>query len=128
MSLAGKGFDSKCDIAPPTILLGLLLSPWMWDILFVGIQHSPGEGNGNPLQCSCLENPRDGGAWWAAGYGVAWSRTQLKRLSNSSSNILQLTVVQQRVVVLEFLQKMSACPSILPSYTTNIKRWEYQTI
>ena len=40
-----------------------------------------GEGNGNPLQCSCLENPRDGGAWWAAVYGVAQSRTQLKRLS-----------------------------------------------
>ena len=45
-----------------------------------------GEGNGNPLQCSCLENPRDGGAWWAAIYGVAQSRTQLKRLSSSSSN------------------------------------------
>ena len=43
-----------------------------------------GEGNGNPLQCSCLENPRDGGAWWAAVYGVAQSRTQLKRLSSSS--------------------------------------------
>ena len=45
-----------------------------------------GEGNGNPLQCSCLENPRDGGAWWAAIYGVAQSRTQLKRLSSSSSS------------------------------------------
>ena len=44
-----------------------------------------GEGNGNPLQCSCLENPRDSGAWWAAIYGVAESRTQLKRLSSSSS-------------------------------------------
>ena len=43
-----------------------------------------GEGNGNPLQCSCLENPRDGGAYWAAIYGVAQSRTRLKRLSNSS--------------------------------------------
>ena len=40
-----------------------------------------GERNGNPLQCSCLENPRDGGAWWAAVYGVAQSRTRLKRLS-----------------------------------------------
>ena len=37
-----------------------------------------GEGDGNPLQCSCLENPRDGGAWWAAVYGVAQSRTRLK--------------------------------------------------
>ena len=49
-----------------------------------------GEGNGNPLQCSCLENPRDGGAWWAAVYGVAQSRTQLKRLSSSSSSKLVL--------------------------------------
>ena len=40
-----------------------------------------GEGNVNPLQCSCLENPRDGGAWWAAVYGVAQSRTRLKWLS-----------------------------------------------
>ena len=40
-----------------------------------------GGGNGNPLQCSCLENPRDGGAWWAVIYGVAQSRTRLKRLS-----------------------------------------------
>ena len=45
-----------------------------------------GEGNGNPLQCSCLENPRDQGAWWAAVYGVAQSQTQLKRLSSSSSS------------------------------------------
>ena len=43
-----------------------------------------GEGNGNPLQCSCLENPRDTGAWWAAIYGVAQSWTQLKQLSSSS--------------------------------------------
>ena len=46
-----------------------------------------GEGNGNPLQ-SCLENPRDGGAWWAAVYGVAQSRTRLKQLSSSSSRAL----------------------------------------
>ena len=42
------------------------------------------EGNGNPLWCSCLENPRDGGTWWASVYGVAQSWTQLKRLSSSS--------------------------------------------
>ena len=47
-----------------------------------------GEGNGNPLQCSCLENPRDGRAWWAAVYRVAQSRTPLKRLSSSSSSKL----------------------------------------
>ena len=45
-----------------------------------------GEGNGNPLQCSCLENPRDGGAWWAAIYGVTQSWTRVKRLSSCSSN------------------------------------------
>ena len=45
-----------------------------------------GEGNGNPLQCSCLENPRDGEAWWAAVAGVTQSRTWLKRLSSSSSS------------------------------------------
>ena len=46
-----------------------------------------GEGNGNPLQCSCLENPRDGGAWWAAVFGVTQSRTWLKQLSSSSSSM-----------------------------------------
>ena len=45
-----------------------------------------GEGNGNPLLCSCLENPRDGGAWWAVVYGVAQSWTRLKGLSSSSSS------------------------------------------
>ena len=45
-----------------------------------------GEGNGNPLQCSCLENPRDLGAWWAAVYRVAQSQTRLKWLSSSSSS------------------------------------------
>ena len=47
-----------------------------------------GEGNGNPLQCSCLENPREGGAWWAAVYGVAQSRTRLKGLSSNSRGIV----------------------------------------
>ena len=46
------------------------------------------EGNGNLLHCSCLENPRDRGAWWAAVYGVAQSRTRLKQLSSSSSSFL----------------------------------------
>ena len=49
-----------------------------------------GKGNGNPLHCSCLENPRDGGAWWAAVYGVAQSWTWLKWLSSSSSSIAKL--------------------------------------
>ena len=50
-----------------------------------------GEGNGNPLQCSCLEIPRDRGAWWAAVYGVAQSQTQLKRFSSSSSSTSSLS-------------------------------------
>ena len=51
-----------------------------------------GEGNGNPLQCSCLENPRDRGACWAAVYGVAQSRTRLKRLSSSSMRSILLEI------------------------------------
>ena len=56
-----------------------------------------GEGNGTPLQCSCLENPMDAGAWSAAVYGVAQSRTRLKRLSSSSSSTLN------KVAVLSFI-------------------------
>ena len=52
-----------------------------------------GEGKGNPLQCSCLENPRDRGAWWAAVYGVAQSWTRLKRLSSSSSSQLNIWII-----------------------------------
>ena len=52
-----------------------------------------GEGNGNPLQCPCLENPRDGGAWWASVYGVTQSWARLKRLSSSSSSSIQLRYV-----------------------------------
>ena len=54
----------------------------------MNINHFSGEGNGTPLQYSCLENPMDGGAWKAAVHGVAKSRTQLKRLSSSSSKPL----------------------------------------
>jgi len=55
---------------------GLLSNTWKWIVW---------GGNGNPLQCSCLENPGDGGSWWAAVYGIAQGRTRLKRLSSSSS-------------------------------------------
>ena len=60
-----------------------------------------GEGNGNPLQCSCLENPRDGGTWWAAVYGVAQSRTRLKRLSSSSSSFVKIHNGRDRSKYLE---------------------------
>ena len=54
-----------------------------------------GEGNGNPLQCSCLGNLRDGGAWWATVSGVAQSRTRLKQLSSSSSNSINIKLKLQ---------------------------------
>ena len=53
-----------------------------------------GEGNGNPFQCSCLENPRDGRAWWAAVYGVAQSWTQLKQLSSSSRRQIKKDIAE----------------------------------
>ena len=61
-----------------------------------------GEGNGNLLQCSCLENPRDGGACWAAVYGVAQSRTRLKRLSSSSKTVLHLIEMCGTSLFLQF--------------------------
>ena len=67
-----------------------------------------GEGNGNPLQCSCLENPRDGGAWWAAVYGVAQSRTWLKRLSSSSSSVTPKSVLIVSMVTCHQLIALSS--------------------
>ena len=59
-----------------------------------------GEGNGNPLQCSCLESPRDGEAWWAAVYVVAQSRTRLKWLSSSSNNLNIIQVFDHLIEVI----------------------------
>ena len=64
-----------------------------------GSGRSSGEGNGNPLQYSCLENPRGGGAWWAAIYGVAQSQTRLKRLSSSSSG-REMEVLKQIILII----------------------------
>ena len=58
-----------------------------------------GWGNGNPLQCFCLDNPMDGGAWWAAVYGVAQSRTRLKRFSSSSMVIPSITPAPKKAFV-----------------------------
>ena len=66
-----------------------------------------GEGNGNPLQCSYLENSRNRGAWWAAVYGVAQTRTWLKRLSSSSSSINRYIVRQQMFIALATLPGLS---------------------
>ena len=62
-----------------------------------------GEGNGNPLQRSCLENPRDRGAWWAAVYGVAQSGTRLKRLSSSSRYVIISNLIYLMSFTLERL-------------------------
>ena len=63
------------------------------------------EGNGNPLQYSCLENPMDGGAWWAAVCGVAQSWTLLKRLSSSSSSKMLFTVIMNFIMKKEWIKK-----------------------
>ena len=73
--------------------------------LIPGSGRSSGEGNGNPLHCSCLDNPREGGAWWAAVYGVAQSRTRLKRLSSSSSIETKAPLVAQMVKNLPAMQE-----------------------
>ena len=96
-------------------------SPWgLWESDTTGRLHFHfslsciGEGNGNPLQCSCLENPRDGGTWWAAVYGVAQGRTRLKRLSSSSTRskttrevleVKQASLVAQTVKNLPAMQE-----------------------
>ena len=83
-----------------------------------------GEGNGNQLQCSCLENPRDRGAWWAPLYGVAQSWTRLKRLSSSSSSFtycpasppsLSILTCPVQTLILIFL----STTILLPSYVIN---------
>ena len=66
--------------------MGLLEVGYDWRLHFYVSVSCTREGNGNPLQYSCLENPRDRGAWWAAVYAVAQSRTRLKQLSSSSSS------------------------------------------
>ena len=69
-----------------------------------------GEGNGNPLQCSCLEDPRDRGAWWAAVYGVAQSQTRLKYIS-SSSIVIFFKLITQNVIssIILFLNMQINC-------------------
>ena len=71
-----------------------------------------GEGHGNPLRCSCLENPRDGGAWWAAVHGVAQTRTRLKRLSSSSRLCEKPHVLISMPVTWRFLISQWKCWSL----------------
>ena len=90
-SFYGLGWIVWCQDYPKIYLMGegpraILIFKTFLSFINRLIVTIYGEGNGNPLQCSCLENPRDGGAWWAAISGVAQGRTRLKRLSNSSSS------------------------------------------
>ena len=71
-----------------------------------------GEGSGGPLQCSCLENPRDGGAWWAAVYGVAQSRTRLKRLSSSSSSSSSSSIISYHLLVFVFKVALAVAQTV----------------
>ena len=71
-----------------------------------------GDGNGNPLQCFCLENPRDRGAWWAAIYGVAQGRTWLKQLGSSSSMCIELMMPSNHLIL---CHPLLLSPSIFPS-------------
>ena len=73
-----------------------------------------GEGNGNLLQCSCLENPRDGGAWWAAVYVVAKSRTRLRWLSSSSISMgLRFFLYEDFELKMQFHRKIEAIHILL---------------
>ena len=82
-----------------------------------------GEGNGNPLQCSCLENPRDGEEWWAAVYGVAQSRTRLKRLRSSSSRFVIAFLPRSKHLLILWPQSLSTLildPKKIKSVTVSI--------
>ena len=79
-----------------------------------------GEENGNPLQCSCLENPRDGGAWWAAIYGVAQSRTQLKQLSSKDDFVCVCSVASDSLQPYRLYQVRLLCPWDFPGKNTGV--------
>ena len=88
-----------------------------WSTSFYFSLSCIGEGNGNPLQCSCLENPRDGEAWWAAVYGVTQSRTRLKWPSSSSkSKVWQLQIL----LIFFIFQCLDS-----PSHLKGILGWQF---
>ena len=90
MSLCPPAIMSVCVFLCVSVYVSVCLCVhlcrMLWLAIWMHLFRFSGEGNGNPLQCSCLENPRDRGAWWAAVYGVAQSQTRLKRLGSSSSS------------------------------------------
>ena len=87
------------------------------------------EGNGNPLQCSCLENPRDREAWWAAVYGVAQSRTRLKQLSSSSSSKSEVSQKEKsKYCILTQIYEMKKDGNNNPVYKTAKETLMYRTV
>ena len=103
----------------------------MFDHFQFALIHGPdipgsyGEGNGTPLQCSCLENPRNRGAWWAAVYGIAQSRTRLKRLSSSSSSMPYCSL-QHRTLLLSPVTSTTGycfCFGSIPSLFLELFHW-----
>ena len=82
-----------------------------------------GEGNGNTLQCSCLENPRDGGVWWAALYGVTQNWTRLKRLSSSSSHSTSLP--HQAIPVFLLFVPPEPIDSFLVYFISDTRRMDF---
>ena len=78
-----------------------------------GLGRSPGEGNGNPLQCSCLENPMDGGAWWATVHGVAKSRTRLSDFTLRIKYLDIRTTKTKSLTLFQFLQNGQSKINIL---------------
>ena len=88
-----------------------------------------GEGNGNPLQCSCLKNPRDGGAWWAAVYGVAQGRTRLKRLSSSSTfPVVVLSLCDSMDCSTPGFPVLHHLPKLAQTHACPLNRWCHPTI
>ena len=79
------------------------------------------EGNGNPFQCSCLENPRDEGAWWAAIYGVAQSWTRLKQLSLAISSMHSMKIKLQRLCLLKSNSSSRGNLSLLPAQSLKLR-------
>ena len=98
-------FQIPLSLGTPRLLINL---PRNW-LHFHFSLSCIGEGNGNPPQCSCLENPRDGGAWWAAVYGVAQSRTRLKRLSSSSSHRVYCIRSSSLLSIVGYLSHIQCC-------------------
>ena len=99
-------------------------SPWgLWELDTTERLHFHfslsciGEGNGNPLQCSCLQNPRDRGAWWAAVHGVAQSQTRLQRLTSSSSSSSVESLSHVRIFVTPWTAAHQASVSITNSWS-----------